>query len=235
MERKADIRWSLGLKASTGFQRLDAMLGGGIKLGSVAFVVCDASPVRDTFLAELAINEMRRGYGVIYVSTDRPGRAIEQKIAAKVPKSVYTNLLYVIDTVSAMLEDRYIPPLRYMSTPNDFASVDRIIDEGFVTLRKRNIKQQVLIFDSVDKALRVMNGYMNVYKVLLSINILLEGYSAPGFFSMDAKMHPVPAIRALNELASTFLILEPPKMTAIVEGKKTEGRLAVRGGQIYIL
>jgi KaiC/GvpD/RAD55 family RecA-like ATPase len=211
------------------------MLGGGVKLGSLAFVVCDASPLRDRFLTELAINGMRRGYGVVYVSTDRPGKSIEQDIAAKVPKSTYTNQMYIIDTVSVMLEDRYIAPLRYVSVPNDFSSIDKRIDEGFVTLKKKGILQQILIFDSVDKVLRITSGYMNVYKVLLSISMLLEGYSAPGLFSIDARMHSAPSIRALNELASTFIILDPSKgvVTTIVGGKKTESGLTVKDGLLY--
>jgi len=237
MDRNVDVRWALGLKAPTGFQRLDSMLGGGVKLGSLAFVVCDAAPIRDVLLSEIAVNELRRGYGVIYVSAERPAKEIEQRIAAKIPVSTYTNLLYVIDMVSAMLEDRYMPPIRYMSAPNDFRSVDKTIEEAFTFLRKRGIKQQVVIFDSLDKALKVVNGYMNVYKILLALSILLEGYAAPGFFSIDAKMHPAPAIRALNELAGTFLIIDPSKgsLTAMAGNSKMEGRIVVRGGQLDVV
>ena len=79
MERRdVDIRWSLGLKLSTGFPRLDQMFGGGLKLGSLNLITGSVSPARDRFLSELAINEMKRGYGVVYVTTDRPGKDRER-------------------------------------------------------------------------------------------------------------------------------------------------------------
>jgi len=209
MERKeTDIRWSLGLKCSTGFESLDKMLGGGARLGSVSLIACTVSAARDRFLIELAANEMKRGYGVIYITTDRTGRAIEEEIRKKVSKSTYSELLVIIDTISTMLEDRYVPPIKYSSIPNDFSRVDKMVDECFNLLRKRGIAQQVLIFDSVDKPLRLVNGHMNVYKILLSIQILLEGYSAPGFFVINPRMHQTMVLRSINGLSGSFIVVD---------------------------
>jgi KaiC. len=236
-KRDIDVRWSLGLKLSTGFHKLDQMFEGGLKLGSLNFVTGVTSPARDRFLSELAINEMKRGYGVVYVTTDRPGKSIEKEIGIKIPGSTYNELLYVVDTISTMLEDRFLPPIRYLSRPNDFSNLDKVVENAFVTLKKRGIPQQVLIFDSIDKPLRLIRGYMNVYKILLAIQMLLEGYSVPGFCSIDPKMHSSMAVRSMSELASSFIVIDNNSntMTTISGEVRKAARFAFDGLSFKIL
>ena len=147
---------------------------------------------------------------------------IEKEIGTKLPKSTYNELLYVVDTVSTMLEDRFLPPIRYMSKPNDFSNLDQLIEKAFVMLKKRGISQQLLIFDSIDKPLRLMKGYMNVYKILLAIQMLLESYSALGFCSMDPKMHDSMAVRTISELANSFTVIDNNANTITTQSGETK-------------
>ena len=234
--RDVDIRWGLGLRLSTGFQRLDHLFEGGLKLGTLNFVAGEISPTRNGFLLELATNEIKRGYGVVYVTTDRSGKSIEDGIRSRIPKSTYNDRLYIMDTVSTTLEDRFLSPIRYLSAPNDFSNIDRIVEEAFVTLKNRKVLQQVLIFDSVDKPLRLIRGYMNVYKILLSIQMLLEGYSVVGFCSLNPNMHPA-AIGLLSEPGSSFIVLDNSSNTlTTIQGEvKRVARFSFDGFSFRVL
>ena len=202
-------------KLSTGFHKLDHMFGGGLKLGSLNLIIGSVSPARDRFLSELAINEMKRGYGVVYVTTDRPGKNIEKEIGTKIPKSTYRFLLNIVDTSSLELEKRFVPPVRYLMIPGDFSNLGGIIDESLSFLKERRVKHQILILDSLDGVLR--SGSVDTRDIVVSIEEIINGYSAIGFFAVDPKMHQSPLIDPLMKLAASFISIDDSSNNITVE------------------
>lgn len=190
---------------STGFQRLDSMLGGGMAPGSRAFVVCNASPLRDLFLAELAINEIRRGYGVIYVSAERTGKAVEQRITSKVPKGTCAVFANIVDCVS-MSENRFEPPIRYLTVPNDFSWIDGAIEDSFAYLSGTRTKKQVLIFDSLDGVIK--SGSRDPADLVRGIKKVMEDRACFALFAVDPNIHSKILVSALLENASAVITLD---------------------------
>ena len=210
-------------KLSTGFPRLDQMFEGGLKLGTLNFVTGEVSPTRDRFLSELAINEIKGKYGVVYVSTDRSAKEIENriKIRLKVPENVL--YLNIIDTSSLELERRFVPPIRYLMAPNDFTNVDGTIKESLSFLKGKGTKHQILIFDSLDGVLR--SGSTDTRDMIISIDKVMKEYSTISFFVIDPNMHQSVLTKPILELGSSFIAInsESKTITAIQEGKKVTG------------
>ena len=215
-----------GKKLSTGFPRLDQMFEGGLKLGTLNFVTGEISPTRDRFLSELAINEIKGRYGVVYVSTDRSGKEIENriKIRLKVSKYVYQLYLNIIDTSSLKLERRFVPPIRYLMVPNDFTNVDGTIKESLSFLKEKRTKHQILIFDSLDGVLRYGRG--DARDMMESVEKVIGRYSAIGFFAIDPTMHRPELVKPLIEFAASFVTIDASSntITTVHDKKKITRR-----------
>lgn len=63
-------------KVATGLRDLDSILRGGLPIGAVSAVAGRPSMGREAFARHVAFSVARQGYGVLYFSLERPGRAI---------------------------------------------------------------------------------------------------------------------------------------------------------------
>lgn len=213
-------------RVATGVPGLDAALGGGLRVGSLAVIVGSTMSGRDVLAQQFFAHGLSKGEAAVYVTTkdfadDVFARLAELGFDRGTRKGSYK----LIDAYSTQsdptIEDR--EDVVFVPSIADFAKLSNAVISTMSSFMTEGHYRQRLAFDSLDTVLMYVNA-QGVFRLLSYLRAKVKAFGATAVFLLEPGLHEERDVKTLLQLADAFIELTEDGEIHVTQLGRPKGR-----------